>query len=444
MPFVWYTYLRGLELEGRHPHDVGGWNLTIRRMEVGEGVPEEPDPAVRIVFPDGVPLPPAPKLHPSRLKRQFYYRRIRNSTEAERHISMVAPLQVCLHLFAAWAKPPTDEVIPMPLEGEQPLPDTHAVLLLEASRQHHAFLFRNSWGDKWGLSGFASLSYEYIDKYTFESWAVFHESEVRLESDRAEHVAGRHERRWVVRDEWDRRVYGFEIWDANQKERQGWAFVVERNGAVEVEDLYVRPEFRHRGIGTTLAGKVRTMANAKQMPLRLWVPFADCQQENPSNYEGVVALAKLLGVQFQVCPTAWAAYYATDELPGSESPVEPPRIPPRPKSTLEVVLAAAMAFGGGGATPTQPQHVAVSVSSEAPAVDFASEQWAAVVRRRGELIYKKNRGGLNPGERDELDQLEAIVDSAMEPRLPPYRGWEARIATVQKHIDDAKGVADQE
>src|SRR5438132_14220511 len=93
-----YPFIRGLEIEGRHPHDVGGWHVTIKRMEAGEGVPLETDSAFMIECQEGEPYPPAPKLHPSRLFQFFYYRRMRSSAEIERHILTVNPaVPVCLY-----------------------------------------------------------------------------------------------------------------------------------------------------------------------------------------------------------------------------------------------------------------------------------------------------------------------------------------------------------
>ena len=124
-----------------------------------------------------------------------------------------------------------------------------------------------------------------------------------------------------------RQVYGFEVQDAAGRDRRAWAFVIERDGALEIEDLYVRPEFRGKGYGRVLAEKVAELARAKVQSLRLWVPFADSKQENPANFPALVTIARLLGLRFRPCPVIWAAYFATNEEVGDPEPIEPLHIP---------------------------------------------------------------------------------------------------------------------
>jgi GNAT superfamily N-acetyltransferase len=440
MPSVNYSFLRGLELEGGHPHDVGAWHITVRRLEVGEGLPPYMDPTFMVEFAEGAPYPPAPKLPSTSLLRLFCYRRIRSSADAERHIQRVAPeVPVSVDVFASWAKPPADDVIPMPKEEERPLSESHLVVLRGCVPERRAFTFQNTWGDAWGNHGWAALLYDYVDKYAFESWVSYHETQIRLESSKKERVSGRVEIRWVARDEWDRRVYGFEIWNEKESERQGWSFVMETKDAVEIEDLYVRPEFRGMGLGKVLANKVRGMANAKKMPLRAWVPFADCKQENPSNYPAIIAIAKLLGIQFQFCREIWAAYYATDEQPGSVTPVEPVRVPPRPKSALEAVLAAALALASGSGQVTPPASAA-AVSHEADgAAEPGTEAWGLMNRRRAELIRKKNREGLSNEERAEYEALQRQVQRTLERKYPAPSTWGERIAQIEEQLRTERG-----
>jgi GNAT superfamily N-acetyltransferase len=429
-----------LELEGRHPDAIGAWHITVRRMEIGEGVPLSIDSEFMVEFEEGAPYPPAPKVPSSSLVRFFCYRRIRSSAEAERHILRVWPsVPVSVDVFASWANPPADDVIPMPKEGERPLAESHLVVLQRCVPERKAFVFRNTWGDKWGKEGWAALSYDYVDRHAFESWVTYHESQLRRETDRKERAPGRVERRWVAREEWDRRIYGFEVWDEHEKERRGWSFVLETEDALEIEEVYVRPEFRGRGLGRVLAEKVRAMANAKRMPLRAWVPFADCRQENPSNYSAVVAMARLLGLKFQPCREIWAAYYATDEQPGSVTPVEPARVPPRPKSALEAVLAAALTLANASGQGNPPVPAATVARAEEGFPEPGTAAWGQMNRRRGELIRKKNREGLSNEERAEYETLQRHVQATLERRHPAPSVWGEKIAQIEEWPKVEKG-----
>jgi GNAT superfamily N-acetyltransferase len=438
MALVHYVFLRGLELEGRHPHDVGAWSLTVRRMEVGEGVPLPTDPDHMIEVREGEPYPPAPKLPPSRLVRFFYYRRIRSSAECERYLRTVVPeVPVSLDLFASWLNPPKG-VIPMPKEGERRLDATHLVVLIDSWPEKRQFLFRNTWGEKWGQRGHGVLPYDYVDKYVFESWVPYYA--VTPESIKTEHTAGRRDRRWVVRDEWYRRVYGFEVWDEEGKDRCAWAFVLEKDGILEVEEFYVRPEYRRRGYGRVLAEKVAKLARAKQLPLRMWVAFTDSQQENPSNYPALVAVARLLGVQFQPCPVIWAAYFATNERQGADAPVEPARIPQRPKSALEALFALSLAISPSPADhgqPVAPPAAMTQGDDEFP--DPGTDAWAGMNRKRAELIRKKNRGGLTPDELREYERLQRLSQAALERVFPAPTKGDEELARIEARLSAPKG-----
>jgi GNAT superfamily N-acetyltransferase len=436
MALVSYIFLRGLELEGRHPHDVGAWPLTVRRLEVGEGIPSPLDPASMIEVPSNEPFPPAPKLPPARRVRFFYYRRIRSSAECERHIQIVEPeVPVSVELFAAWGNP-QDGAIAMPAEGELPLENTHLVVLRACSTERREFEFQNTWGNTWGKDGCGFISYDYIDKYAFESWVTYFR--VIPESHKLTRAHGRQDRRWVVRDEWYRRIYGFELWDEAGQDRRAWTFVLEKDGVLEIEELYVRPEFRRQGYGRVLTEKVREVARAKEQPLRLWVPFADCRQEDPSNYPALIAVARLLGLQFQPCPVIWAAYFATNERPGEALPVEPARIPARPKSTLEAVLAMAVALGTHPASNGLTAVVQPAVAggrAEFPAV--GTERWGIMNRKRAELIRKKNRQGLTPEEQREYERLQRLSQAALEQAFPPPPAEEERLKQLEARLRTA-------
>ena len=246
----------------------------------------------------------------------------------------------------------------MPAPGEEPLPQSHAICIVDFSNTQRRFRFWNKWRD-WGDQGYAYLPYEYFERYVFEAWVTYHRLDYRLRKVYTR--KGCTEIRWEWRDEWDRRVYGREVWDEKQEERLGWVFVIERENILEIEEFYVRPEFRGRGYGRHLGEMVLELANAKKEPLRMWVPFADCKTERPSNYLPLVTMTRRLGLFYQPSPVNWAAYLATNEIPGSELPIEPTRVPPRPRCPWAAMQTSALTPANACVAPAAmlPANVAV-------------------------------------------------------------------------------------
>jgi GNAT superfamily N-acetyltransferase len=319
MPTVEYFYPRALELEGRHPADAGCWGQTVLRLVVGEGLPSSDSSWALVTFPEGEPIPPSRRPPPAVLWREFYYRRIRSSAECVRHMLLhpESSVHLAFQLTAAWANPP-DGMIPSPSEADPPIPLTHAAILIGCVPDRSLFRFGLKWGD-WGDQGTGYMPYEYFDRYAFECWASYERAEV-LRMYRLKKLDGGGQVRWSAYDEEDHRIYAFEVRDARLDERRAWTFVIERDGALEVEELYVRPEYRRLGHGRWLADRVAQLAREKGIPLRLWVGFADCKAESESNYPALVATARRLGIQFQPCSAPWAAYFGTTERPGELAP----------------------------------------------------------------------------------------------------------------------------
>jgi hypothetical protein len=225
------------------------------------------------------------------------------------------------------------------------------------------------------------------------------------------------------------------------QDRRAWAFVIERDGALEIEDLHVRPEFRRKGYGRVLAIKVAELARAKGQALRLWVPFVDCKREAPANYPGLVAIARLLGLRFRPCPVIWAAYFATNEGPGHPEPIEPSYIPARPKSALETVLAAAALLTGAANLAKEPDSdtpllLTASAADNLPAVN--TPEWDAMNERRAELIRKDLDEGLSATEREEYERLQRISLAAAARAFPHPRPDFEGLARLRDELRSAQ------
>jgi len=52
-------------------------------------------------------------------------------------------------------------------------------------------------------------------------------------------------------------------------DRMAWAFVIERDGAVEVEELFVRPQFGRRRYGSKMLRTIHAFAGSCKCPFRM-------------------------------------------------------------------------------------------------------------------------------------------------------------------------------
>jgi GNAT superfamily N-acetyltransferase len=446
-----YPYLRGLQLEGRHPHDAGIWGITLGRMMFGEGLPAEDDPLYYVpIDPEG-PLPPPPEVPKDRRYRTHFYRRVRSIEECVTYLTTAArSISFGMELFPGFVAD-HGGYVPMPGPGERSLPDTHAIKVDRLLQDRRLLSFLNSWGVDWGNRGRGYLPYDYFDRYVFECWAPEYRPTFRYTKTDKEGPYS------IVRWAYDlsshHRSYGFVILSRDSSQRLGWAFAVERDGALEVEELYVRPEFRGRGLGRLLADRLKGLFRAKGGEVRLWVPFSDCRSESERTYDALVATVRRLGLFFHPCPVWWAAYVATNSTIGisSEVPIEPVWIPHRPKSTIKAALAAALALNAAGdtamAAPPPPSH---DVEIEAPAQvakskDFPtinSEDWGVMNRRRADLIRKKVYEGddsLSADEREEFEKLQSLSRKALAEVYPSPKGDRALIESLRaKHEDGSE------
>ncbi len=444
MPTLPYYYLRALELEGRHPSDAGCWRVTMHRLEVGEGMPKFDTPWASVTFLEGEPFPPTSRPPREVLWRNFCYRRIRSSGECD-HQMLLDPMsrpRLAFHLTAAWANAPGG-VIPLPSAADPPIPHTHSATIISRIPDRRLFRFKVKWSD-WGDRGTGYMPYEYFDRYVFECWATYGRSGV-LKLYQFKRIDDEGRVRWSARDEEDQRIYAFEVHDPQSDERRAWTFVIERDGALEVEELYVRPEYRRLGHGRWMADRVAELSRKKRMPLRLWVAFADCKAESESNYSALVSTARRLRVRFQACPVPWAAYFATTEQHGEEFPVEPTAIPDRPRAPRDAVRAfvLALSLGQGGVADLGREPVlntsplpAANVTQDLLAVN--SPEWDAMNERRAELIRKDLDEGLTGAEREEYERLQRISLASSARAFPAPRPDFAELARLQEQLRTAQ------
>ena len=233
-------------------------------------------------------------------------------------------------------------------------------------------MFVNSWGREWGDDGRGTMSYDHFRARTVESWVQSLNSSYTLTGKRAirtpdshgTEVASAHELAWVTWDILRGEVLNvFEIYDFTNDERMGWAFAVPRDGFLDIEELFVRPRYRSCGYATRLAELVLRTAESLERPMRLWVSYADCGQENRAALDGLLTK---LGLSLWNSPERWSAYLGlADSSPHELRPLVMPDRPAMSRGAWKAAKVAILAYS----LVTGPSE---SISAAQPAPDAAT------------------------------------------------------------------------
>ena len=62
-------------------------------------------------------------------------------------------------------------IVPMPKKTEEPL-GGHAVMAVGYTEKDKRFLVRNSWGENWGMAGYFTMPFQYLETLAGDFWTV--------------------------------------------------------------------------------------------------------------------------------------------------------------------------------------------------------------------------------------------------------------------------------
>jgi ribosomal protein S18 acetylase RimI-like enzyme len=292
-----YAYIRGRQLEGTFPGDrrTGIWVVTVMRIGHGWGfVPEQFWPYDTSIWP---PAEPAGLDSIARKYRlNTYYRRVRTVPECKA-VLLEMPVIAAVTIDENWYNAVQGRIpqLQMPYVST----GSHSVLLVGYDDQKREFIFQNSWGVNWGDKGFGYLPYEVFRETCIEAWAHrlgenANWSQPKLRSSH---------RSWGIRELTGEIIHGQEIMAG--EDRIAWAYAVEDEGALEIEELFVMPQFRRRGHGRALVGAIGSLAEQRAVPLKFWISHADAA---PKNLAVVEKLLHPLGLRSERSAERWASY----------------------------------------------------------------------------------------------------------------------------------------
>jgi GNAT superfamily N-acetyltransferase len=210
-------------------------------------------------------------------------------------------------------------VIEMPQEGAD-IVGSHAVTLIGYSDEEKRFKFINSWGEEWGDGGFGYLPYDFFNLYFVEAWIAGGAGQ----TPPGEMKSGVVEMCWALLDFAGRIFHAREFYDADSDERIGWGFAVQERDRLNVEELFVRPQYRRKGYGARLLQLLKKMSAEAGLPLRFFIPYADCQPENLAVAARLLSKAQYFIIQSDLPGSPYMAVSAINtQAPPLELP-EPP------------------------------------------------------------------------------------------------------------------------
>lgn len=317
---VLYAFVRGRQLEGTYPGDrsTGIWPITDARISRGWGSPPEE------MWPESDEWPPSepPNIDAAaKAYRIGRYQRVRTLLECKAVLAGLAPVLVSLEITDKWSTAPSGRIRALS-PNESPC-GWHSVLLVGYDDGKSEFTFQNCWGTAWGDHGFGYISYERFEASWCEGWLYnLMWSQMPLKP-----TAGPRERAWGIAEHGGGLFHCHEYVSA-EDEGIAWAFAVERDEGIEVEEVFVRPDFRRKGYGKKLIGTMRDLAAEKGSGLKVWVSYAD---DTPTNIPIVERLIRPLGLHLKRSNTRWASLVATPELGGPSvgDLSSPPALRPR-------------------------------------------------------------------------------------------------------------------
>jgi len=329
-----YTYIRSRQLEGTFPGDkrTGAWPITAERISYGWGI--LPQEIWSYSLPD-MEWPPPEPVGVDEIAKQyrFYpYKRVRTIEECKRMLAAGEHgFGVSLDTSDKWANPP-DGLIPFPSPTDLVLP-THFVFVNGYDAERDEFIFPNSWSN-WGRNGYGRIPAAVLEATWWEAW----KNVDNFDADTS--LPGTLKRpppESVIEDSDNSIFYWFETLDTNDN-RIAWASAVETKTHLEIEELFVRPEYRRQGHGRSLLNKLRETALSRCLSAKILISFPDATAQNLRVIEKIV---RPIGLSIQASGERFVPLIAAPVWQRRQTPLKTFSYPEDPPATPSEIVRIA-------------------------------------------------------------------------------------------------------
>jgi len=307
-------------MEGTFNNDpsIGFWPTTSLRVMRGFGIPTED------LWPyDGDASHWPPKSEPTNIDhfakqhRIFAYQRVRDSQECKLVLASKNCPIVAVEITASWFDAEQGQ-IHLPRSNEAII-GSHSVTLAGYDDSKGSFIFRNSWGVKWGDKGYGYLPYEYLDLLVLEGLFIHLNYDSPRQASTSRHV----EFQWSRKSILNGVLHGIELQDNRSDDRIAWTFAVAYDGFLNVEEFFIMPSHRHQGHSKMLFQSLLTLSNRLSLPLRVWISHADSEDDN---MRAILHLAQTHNLQVSNPSVRWASFMLLNGGTRGLNPI--PRIRP--------------------------------------------------------------------------------------------------------------------
>jgi GNAT superfamily N-acetyltransferase len=329
-----YQYVRGRQLEGTFPGDkqTGVWPINSYRIGYGWGSPPEESWVQSLPDPAWPPVEPAGMDRLAKAHRFLPYKRVRSIGEGKRLLTAGEPgFCVSLDTSDKWANPP-DGRIPVPAPGDLAF-STHFVSVEGYDAVRNEFIFRNSWGN-WGRNGYGSIPTDVLAATWWEGWKYVtdFDAETSLEG-----VFKRPRRDSVIEGTDGSIFYWHEILDDDDN-RVAWASALVTEAHLEIEELFVRPEYRRQGHGRSLLNKLRETALGRGLSPKILISFPDAV---PHNLEVIEKIVRPIGLSIQASGERFVPWIASPIWQRRQTPLKTFSYPEDPPASPSEIVRIA-------------------------------------------------------------------------------------------------------
>ena len=298
-----YLRRRCAAIEGNPPSRDGCFLITLFRALFGWGV--IPDQAWPNATAHSGSEPPGLDDVAKRQRMATYFR-----------VDDVADLQSCLKLspmFAVHAAFPVTHDwfyahggnIDFPSQSA-PVIGTHVVVLEEFLAGEQRIRFWNSWRE-WGSRGYGTMPVGFLKAALKEAWTGY------MVPPSLPNVPGYK----CISNAYQvplGRSHVVALYNGGDDDRFAWAILLERDGALDLQDLFVKPSYRERGHSAKLVQEIRRLRRERLagLPLLSSVHRIDADRFSVP----IGKIARRLGLELRETESPWARYQAIPYVAG--------------------------------------------------------------------------------------------------------------------------------